>query len=62
MFVVADQARVLEAKTDLEQRIPGAVFFDIDEIADTDTYFPHMLPSPVKFAARVRKCWSGLST
>lgn len=34
--------------------IPGAVFFDIDEIADTASPFPHMLPDPVKFAARVR--------
>ncbi|WP_269713471.1 3-mercaptopyruvate sulfurtransferase [Caulobacter sp. NIBR2454] len=34
--------------------IPGAVFFDIDEIADTDSDLPHMLPSPVKFASRVR--------
>lgn len=36
-------------------RIPGAVFFDIDEIADTDQNLPHMLPSPEKFASRVRK-------
>ena len=25
--------------------IPGAVFFDIDEIADTESDLPHMLPS-----------------
>jgi thiosulfate/3-mercaptopyruvate sulfurtransferase len=30
--------------------IPGAVFFDIDEIADRDTELPHMLPSPEAFA------------
>jgi len=30
--------------------IPGAVFFDIDEIADRDTDLPHMLPSPEAFA------------
>ena len=29
-----------------EAHIPGAVFFDIDEIADTDNPLPHMLPSP----------------
>jgi thiosulfate/3-mercaptopyruvate sulfurtransferase len=28
------------------QHIPGAVFFDIDEIADTDSPLPHMLPPP----------------
>jgi thiosulfate/3-mercaptopyruvate sulfurtransferase len=39
--------------------IPGAVFFDIDEIADTDSDLPHMLPSPEKFSARVRKLGLG---
>jgi thiosulfate/3-mercaptopyruvate sulfurtransferase len=39
--------------------IPGAVFFDIDEIADTDSDLPHMLPSAEKFAARVRKLGLG---
>ena len=34
-------------------RIPGAVFFDIDAIADGDTSLPHMLPSPEKFARAV---------
>jgi thiosulfate/3-mercaptopyruvate sulfurtransferase len=33
--------------------IPGAVFFDIDAIADADTTLPHMLPSPEKFAREV---------
>jgi len=37
-----------------ESRIPGAVFFDIDEIADDASGLPHMLPDPVKFASRVR--------
>ncbi len=41
------------------QHIPGAVFFDIDEIADTDSDLPHMLPPPEKFAARVRKLGLG---
>lgn len=31
-------------------RIPGAVYFDIDEIADKSTGLPHMLPSPDVFA------------
>jgi thiosulfate/3-mercaptopyruvate sulfurtransferase len=30
--------------------IPGAVFFDIDAIADTSTGLPHMLPDETKFA------------
>lgn len=34
--------------------IPGAVFFDIDEVADTDTSLPHMLPDAAKFSSRVR--------
>lgn len=31
--------------------IPGAVFFDIDAVADTSIALPHMLPSPDVFAA-----------
>jgi thiosulfate/3-mercaptopyruvate sulfurtransferase len=30
--------------------IPGAVFFDIDDIADPGTSLPHMIPSPELFA------------
>ena len=33
--------------------IPGAMFFDIDRIADTASSLPHMLPSPADFAAAV---------
>ncbi len=33
--------------------IPGAVFFDIDAIADRANPLPHMLPSPDAFAAAV---------
>ncbi len=40
-------------------RIPGAVFFDIDEIADTGSDLPHMLPPPEKFSSRVRKLGLG---
>lgn len=39
--------------------IPGAVFFDIDDIADSDSDLPHMLPSPQKFSSRVRKLGLG---
>ena len=42
-----------------EQRIPGAVFFDIDDISDTTSPLPHMLPSPEKFSSRVRKLGIG---
>jgi thiosulfate/3-mercaptopyruvate sulfurtransferase len=34
----------------MSSHIPGAVFFDINAIADPDTDLPHMLPSPVAFA------------
>lgn len=34
----------------LAGHIPGAVFFDIDAIADHATALPHMLPSPSEFA------------
>ncbi len=42
-----------------DQHIPGAVFFDIDDIADSDTDLPHMLPSAEKFSSRVRKLGLG---
>ncbi|MGA0562384.1 3-mercaptopyruvate sulfurtransferase [Ancylobacter sp. VNQ12] len=35
----------------LNAHIPGAVFFDIDTIADTSSGLPHMLPSEEAFAA-----------
>lgn len=41
------------------EHIPGAVFFDIDEIADTDSTLPHMLPAPEKFSSKVRKLGLG---
>ena len=33
--------------------IPGATFFDIDRIADTESSLPHMLPAPADFGAAV---------
>ena len=42
-----------------ENHIPGAVFFDIDDICDEKSDLPHMLPSPEKFASRVRKLGLG---
>ncbi len=41
------------------QHIPGARFFDIDDIADTESSYPHMLPSPEKFSSRARKLGLG---
>ncbi|WP_071673753.1 3-mercaptopyruvate sulfurtransferase [Nioella nitratireducens] len=34
--------------------IPGARFFDIDDISDTLSDLPHMAPSPEKFMSRLR--------
>lgn len=42
-----------------EGHIPGAQFFDIDEISDTASPLPHMLPSPERFASRMRKMGIG---
>ncbi|MGA2043463.1 MAG: 3-mercaptopyruvate sulfurtransferase [Roseiarcus sp.] len=39
--------------------IPGAVFFDIDAIADTSSGLPHMLPDPVAFSSAMRKLGLG---
>lgn len=37
----------------LAGHVPGAVFFDIDAIADHTTDLPHMLPTPEAFAAAI---------
>jgi len=34
----------------LAQHIPGALFFDIEELSDYATNLPHMLPTPADFA------------
>ena len=44
------------------EHIPGAVFFDIDDIADSDSALPHMLPAPEKFSSRVRRLGLGDGT
>jgi thiosulfate/3-mercaptopyruvate sulfurtransferase len=36
-----------------DAHIPGAVFFDVDGIADASTDLPHMLPTPEVFARAV---------
>jgi len=43
----------------LAGHIPGALFFDIDDIADEKSPLPHMLPSTVKFASRMKKLGVG---
>jgi thiosulfate/3-mercaptopyruvate sulfurtransferase len=43
----------------LAGHIPGAVFFDIDGIADHSTNLPHMLPDPVAFSSAMRKLGIG---
>jgi thiosulfate/3-mercaptopyruvate sulfurtransferase len=43
-----------DANSEFEQcHIPGAVFFDIDAIADRDTDLPHMLPDATTFGLEV---------
>lgn len=42
-----------------EAHIPGAVFFDIDDVADDKSDLPHMVPDAAKFSSRVRKLGLG---
>ena len=39
--------------------IPGAVFFDLDEVCEPKGLHPHMVPSATRFSARVRKLGLG---
>lgn len=40
-----------DAQSDFErERLPGAVFFDLDAVSDRESPYPHMLPSPQAFA------------
>lgn len=43
----------------LAEHIPGALFFDIDDLSDEKSDLPHMLPSTVKFASRMKKMGVG---
>jgi len=50
----------LKARNDYDAgHIPGAVYFDIDEISDSNNPLPHMLPEAAKFASKVRKLGLG---
>ena len=46
--------------------IPGAVFLDLKEVADTSNPLPTMLPPPEKLASRMqtlwRACWVAAAT
>jgi thiosulfate/3-mercaptopyruvate sulfurtransferase len=43
----------------LAEHIPGALFFDIDDLSDETSPLPHMMPSTVKFASRMKKMGVG---
>jgi thiosulfate/3-mercaptopyruvate sulfurtransferase len=51
-FYLPAQKRDAKAEY-LAAHIPGAVFFDIDAIADHSTDLPHMLPGPEQFGEAV---------
>ena len=52
-WYLPDMAR--DAKAEYQAaHIPGARFFDIDEITDSRSNLPHMAPPPEKFVARMR--------
>ncbi|HUW73937.1 MAG TPA: 3-mercaptopyruvate sulfurtransferase [Methyloceanibacter sp.] len=57
-WYMPDQGKDAKAEY-LSEHIPGAIFFDIDEIADTGAAPPHMLPAPEKFSSRMRKMGIG---
>jgi thiosulfate/3-mercaptopyruvate sulfurtransferase len=43
----------------LSRHLPGAVFFDIDELSDHSSSLPHMLPSPESFSDSMRRLGVG---
>jgi thiosulfate/3-mercaptopyruvate sulfurtransferase len=52
-WYLPDTGRDAKAEYDAAH-IPGARFFDIDEIADHRSSLPHMAPPPEKFVSRLR--------
>lgn len=49
-----------DAKSEyLAGHIPGALFFDIEDLSDEKSDLPHMLPSTVKFSSRMKKMGIG---
>ena len=57
-FFLPNSGRDARAEYEAEH-IPGAVFFDLDEVADTANPLPHMLPSEHKFASRMQSLGLG---
>ena len=49
------EPRATPAPSTPSEHIPGAVFFDIDEISDHANPLPHMLPEPADFAVHARR-------
>lgn len=50
----------VSARADYErEHIPGAIYFDIDKVADSASSLPHMLPSAVQFSSMMRKMGIG---
>jgi len=60
-FFLPNQGRDANAEY-AQAHIPGALFFDIDAVADHASSLPHMLPSPAEFAAAVGKLGIGNDT
>ena len=52
-WFMPDSGRDARAEYDAAH-IPGARFFDIDDISDTRSTLPHMAPPPEKFISRMR--------
>ncbi len=57
-FFLPDENRDAKAEY-FDGHIPGAVFFDIDAIADYTTNLPHMVPRPAAFAEAMEKLGLG---
>ncbi|OYY71185.1 sulfurtransferase [Sphingomonas sp. 28-63-12] len=57
-YFLADHGRDAVAEYEAAH-IPGAVFMDLAEIADTTSPLPTMLPSPEKFASRMQSLGLG---
>jgi len=57
-FFLPDSGR--DARAEYQAgHIPGAVFFDIEEVSDPGNPLPHMLPSEHKFASRMQSLGLG---
>lgn len=52
-YFLPDSGRDARAEFESEH-IPGAVYLDLDEVSDSDSPFPHMMPPEHKFASRMQ--------